>query len=75
MKRSRAKIMVVIGGSACVNHEEELIQLSIYKFIVNKSTNKMVAKGLRVSTQACKLKKSSRESKTKVKKKLLLTYG
>ena len=66
MTRSRAKSMVVIGGSACVNHEEEHTRLSIHKSIVNKSTNKMVAKGLRISTQACELKKHSGESKCKV---------
>ena len=75
MTRSRSKSMVVIGGSACVNHEEEHTRLSIHKSGVNKSINKMVAKGLRISTQACKLKKPSGESKSKVKKQLLLTYG
>ena len=75
MTRSRGKSMAIIGGSTCVNHEEEHTRLSIHKSIVKKSTNKMVAKGLRISTQACKLKKPSRESKSKVKKQLLLTYG
>ena len=59
MTRSRSKSMAVIGGSACVNHEEEHTRLSIHKSVVNKSTNKMVAKGLRISTEACKLKKPS----------------
>ena len=67
--------MVVIGGSTCVNHEEEHTRLSIHKSIVKKSTNKMAAKGFRISTQSCKLKKSSGESKSKVNKQLLLTYG
>ena len=73
--RSRAKSMAVIGGSTCVNHEEEHTRLSIHKSTVNKSNNKMVAKGLRISTQACKLKKPSGENKSNVKKQLLLTYG
>ena len=68
MMRSRAKSMAIIGGSTCVNYEEEHTQLSIYQSIVNKTTNKMVAKVLRILTQACKLKKPSRESKSKVKK-------
>ena len=68
MMRSRAKSMAIIGGSTCVNYEEEHTQLSIYQSIVNKTTNKMVAKVLRILTQACKLKKPSRESKSMVKK-------
>ena len=44
MTRSRSKSMVVIGGSACVNHEEEHTQLSIHKSSANKSIKKMVAK-------------------------------
>ena len=75
MTRSRVKSMAVIGDSTCVNHEEEHTRLSIHKFIVKKSTNKMVGKGLRISTQASKLKKSSGESKSKDKKQLRLTYG
>ena len=75
MTRSRAKSMVVIGSSTCVNHEGEHTQLSIQKSIVKKSTNKMVAKGLRITKQACKLKRSLGESKSKLKKLLLLTYG
>ena len=74
MTRSRSKSVAVIGGSGCVNHEEEHTRLSIHKFGVNKSINKMVAKGLRISTQVRKLKKPSGESKNKVKQ-LLLTYG
>ena len=66
MTRSRSKSMVVIGGNARVNHEEEHTRLSIHKSGVNKSINKIVAKGLRISTQACKLKKPSGESKSKV---------
>ena len=66
MTRSRSNSMVVIGGSARVNHKEEHTQLSIHKSGVNKSINKIVAKGLRISTQACKLKKPSGESKSKV---------
>ena len=58
--------MVVIGGSGCVNHEEEPTRLSIHKSGINKSINKMIAKSLRISTQACKLKKPSGESKSKV---------
>ena len=43
MMRSRGKSMAIIGGSTCVNHEEEHTRLSIHKSSVNKSTNKMVA--------------------------------
>ena len=75
MTRSRAKSMVVGDGNTCVNYDEEHTRLSIHKSIVKKSANKMVSKGLRISAQACKLKKSSGESKSKVKKQLLLTYG
>ena len=59
--------MVVIGGNARVNHEEEHTRLSIHKFGVNKSINKMVAKGLRISTQVRKLKKPSGGNQSKVK--------
>ena len=75
MTRSRAKSMVVGDGNTCVNHDEEHTRLSIHKSIVKKYANKMVSKGLRISTQACKLKKSSGENKSKVKKQLHLTYG
>jgi hypothetical protein len=72
---TRSKSMVVVDGNTCVNHDEEHTRLSIHKSVVKKSANKMVSKGLRISAQACKLKKSSGDSKSKVKKQLLLTYG